>query len=186
MKQHHPLSCGGVCPSSSLLPLEGNVLQLLKFFILRMLLSCPPHLHLWQFNDLIQLNNTLCTNSKERWKAAPRAHNKGLEFWQTINNAITLYDSIPADCLEKVVRRNLEDTQAEILFDKQQPNDREVHRVILKESSAANSREDSLSKERISMKLKPVTINDDGVSKAAIAQDTDKQAFISKLVTRHS
>ena len=29
--------------------------------------------------------------------------NKGLEFWQTIDSAITLFDSIQTDCLDKVV-----------------------------------------------------------------------------------
>ena len=37
----------------------------------------------------------------------------------------------------KVVKRNLDDTAAEFLHEKEQLEDREVHRVILKESPAA-------------------------------------------------
>ena len=40
---------------------------------------------------------------------------QGLRIWQTISNAIILYESSPADCVVKVVRRNLEGTEAEIL-----------------------------------------------------------------------
>ena len=42
-----------------------------------------------------------------------RAQNNGLEFWQTINNAI-IYVS-----LVKVVERKLDDTDAEILLEKE-------------------------------------------------------------------
>ena len=63
------------------------------------------------------------------------AQNKGLEFWQT-EKTIFLYDSMPADCLVKVVKRNLEEREAEILYDAEQPEDKEVRRVILKESSS--------------------------------------------------
>ena len=34
---------------------------------------------------------------------------------------------------------NVDDTEAEIMFEKQQPEDREVHRVILKENTAAKT-----------------------------------------------
>ena len=37
------------------------------------------------------------------WFDLRLAQNKELEFWQTINHAIILYDSMPADCLVKVV-----------------------------------------------------------------------------------
>ena len=32
-----------------------------------------------------------------------RAQKKGLQFWQTRSHAIILFDSVPADCIEKVV-----------------------------------------------------------------------------------
>ena len=70
------------------------------------------------------------------------AQHDGLEFWQTINNAIILHGSIPADCLVKVAKRNLDNTEAEVLCEEQQPEDWEFHRVILKENSAAKSGED--------------------------------------------
>ena len=44
------------------------------------------------------------------WFELRLAQNKGLEFWQTINNA--------TDCLVKVVRRLMDDTDAGILFGK--------------------------------------------------------------------
>ena len=76
--------------------------------------------------------------SKLRWRPAQNAvfwfewrpaQHKGLEFCQTISNAILLYDSMPPDCLVKVVKRNLDDTEADILHEKEQLEDREVHRV---------------------------------------------------------
>ena len=42
------------------------------------------------------------------------AENTGLEFWQAINNAIVLCGSMPADSMVKVVKRNLDDTEAAI------------------------------------------------------------------------
>ena len=36
----------------------------------------------------------------------------------SITDAITLYESMPADCLVKAVRRNLDDTEAGILYKK--------------------------------------------------------------------
>ena len=57
----------------------------------------------------------------------------------TINNATILYDFMPADCLVKAVKRNLDDTEAEILYDKQQPEDSDFPRVVLKDNSAAKS-----------------------------------------------
>ena len=47
------------------------------------------------------------------------AKNKGLVFWQAITNAIILYDSMLADCVVKVVRRNVDDTEAKIMYEKQ-------------------------------------------------------------------
>ena len=92
--------------------------------------------------------------------------NKVLEFWQTVNNAIRLCDSIPA-CLVKVVKRNLDDTEVEVLYEKEQLAHREVHRVILKENSAAKRRRRFYTLIEISMRLKPVIAQRyDGVSKA--------------------
>ena len=52
------------------------------------------------------------------WFVLRLAQNKGLEFWQTINHAIILYCSMPAECLVKIVKRNLDDTEADILHEK--------------------------------------------------------------------
>ena len=62
-----------------------------------------------------------------------------MEFWKTINNVIILYDSTPADCLVKVVRRNLDDTEAEILYENEQPEERDVPRVDLKDNPAVKA-----------------------------------------------
>ena len=50
------------------------------------------------------------------WFDLRLAQNTGLEFLQTINNASVLNDSVPADCLFKVAKRKLDDTEVEILF----------------------------------------------------------------------
>ena len=49
------------------------------------------------------------------WVRLKLAQDKGLVSWQSISIAIILYESTPADCSFKVVRRNLDDTEAEIL-----------------------------------------------------------------------
>ena len=96
-----------------------------------------------------------------------------LRLAQTVNNAIILYDSMPPDCLVKVVTRNLDDTEAEIL------------RVILKENPAAKGGEDLIRKERISMRLKSVIDQrSGGIPQEVIEQDKDRHALVSKLVKR--
>ena len=57
------------------------------------------------------------------WFDLRLARNKGLEFGQTIHNAIIVSDSMPVDCLVKVVERNLDDTEAEILCEKKNWNE---------------------------------------------------------------
>ena len=47
-----------------------------------------------------------------------KTQNKGLEVWQTINNAIIFHDSMPSDCVVRVVKRNLDDTETEILYER--------------------------------------------------------------------
>ena len=37
------------------------------------------------------------------WINLRRAQDKGLTFWQTWSHAVIFYDSVPADCIEKVV-----------------------------------------------------------------------------------
>ena len=64
------------------------------------------------------------------WSDLRLAQNSGLDSWQTINNAITLYESMPANCLVKVVKRNVDDTKVEILFEKGEPEQREVPRIV--------------------------------------------------------
>ena len=71
-----------------------------------------------------------------KWKAAHNAFDlfdlrlgtkQGLGFLgKTINNATIFFiDSMQADCLVIVVKRNLNDTEAEILYEIEQPEQRE-------------------------------------------------------------
>ena len=82
---------------------------------------------------------------------------KGWTFWQTINNAIIPYDSMPACCFVKVVKRSLDDTEAEILNDKGEPEQREAPRAVLQEDPAAKAGRDPVREERISIRLESVT-----------------------------
>ena len=98
------------------------------------------------------------------WFDLRLAQNRGLEFWQTINNAIILYGSKLRFC----VRKNKLDKV-----------------VILKDHPAASWRRFSLRKERISMRLKPVIDERfDGHSTETDAQEQDRQALVSIFVTR--
>ena len=76
-----------------------------------------------------------------------------------------------------------DDTEAEILFEKEQPEQREIPRVVFKDNPAPKVEEDSVRKERTSMMLKPVIDQRScGISKQAVEQDQDRQALISMLV----
>ena len=69
------------------------------------------------------------------WFDLRLAPDKDVEFWKTINNAIIVYDSVRADCLVENVRRNLDDTEAEILYDRREPEQRDFPRIRLQEKS---------------------------------------------------
>ena len=71
-------------------------------------------------NNSIQITMESDTQRKN-WFDSRLAQNKGLVFWQTITDATMSYASMPAACLAEVVRRNLDDTEAEILSDKAEP-----------------------------------------------------------------
>ena len=53
------------------------------------------------------------------------ARDKGLVFWQTLSNAIILIDSMPADCLVKVVKRD-----HDILYQKTQLQSKVTSEVV--------------------------------------------------------
>ena len=44
------------------------------------------------------------------WIHLARAQEKGLQFWQTRSHAIVVHDSVPADCIEKVVSMQGDET----------------------------------------------------------------------------
>ena len=44
------------------------------------------------------------------WIHLARAQEKKLKFWQTRSRAIVVHDSVPADCIEKVVSENADKT----------------------------------------------------------------------------
>ena len=68
------------------------------------------------------------------WFDCKTVQNQGLVFWQTITNAIMLYESMPADCLVKVVKRNVDYTEARIQYHKVESDQREPPRIILREN----------------------------------------------------
>ena len=104
--------------------------------------------------------------------------NQGLEFWQTINSTIMLSESVPADCLVKIAERNLDDTEAELLH-KKRHEQRELPRVIVMDDTAVKVGQDSVRKERVSMRLKPdIDQRFDGIATEAFAQDQNRQAPI--------
>ena len=98
------------------------------------------------------------------WSDLRLAQNSGLDSWQTINNAITLYDYLPANCLVKVVKRNVDDTEAEILFAKGEPEQREVPRIVHKKKTA------------------DVKAGGKNVPQEAVDKNQNRQARISHLV----
>ena len=77
-----------------------------------------------------------------------------MECWQTITNAIIFYGSMPADCLVKVSKRDLDDTEAEILCEKEEPEQREALRIRAQENPTYKL--DEICARRISLRMNPV------------------------------
>ena len=76
-----------------------------------------------------------CTKNNVCWINLKCAQDKGLAFWQTRSNALILENSVPADCLEKVVNNKTE----EILYQKIRLLPRLPLKVILKSVWLASS-----------------------------------------------
>ena len=57
-------------------------------------------------------------------------------IWQTISNAIALYESMPTDWLVKVVRMSRDITRAEVLFQRETPETRAAPRVVSNRASS--------------------------------------------------
>ena len=64
------------------------------------------------------------------WFELRLAHNEGLEFRQTINSAISYcLVLMPADCLGKGVKGEADDQDAEILYEKEKPEQRQMYQL---------------------------------------------------------
>ena len=101
---------------------------------------------------------------------------------ETISNAIILYESTPADCLFKVIRRNLDDTEAEILCERKLSERKEALRMKLNEAPRQEPAQENLMRERAGIRLTPR--NDhrvDGVPKAIVDEDSTRRALIASL-----
>ena len=72
--------------------------------------------------DMRRTHNTI------HWFDLKLAQNKRLEFWQTISNTVILYGSLAADCVVRVIIRNPDDVEAEILYQKETSEWRETPR----------------------------------------------------------
>ena len=72
----------------------------------------------------------------KNWFDLRLAQKKRIGILQTINNAIILYDSMQADFPVKVVKINLDGTEAEILHEKRELEQRKPLRIQLQENPA--------------------------------------------------
>ena len=98
------------------------------------------------------------------------------------SNAIILYEFTPADCSFKVVRRNLDDTEAEILCERKLSERKEALRMKLHEAPRQEPAQKNLMRERAAIRLTPR--NDhrvDGVPKAIVDEDPTRRALIASL-----
>ena len=106
----------------------------------------------------------------------------GLVSWQTMSNAIILYQSTPADCSFKVVRRNLDDTDVEILCERNLPERKVAPRMRVHEAPRQEPAQGNLMRERAATRLTPR--NDhrvDGVPKKIVDADPTRRALIASL-----
>ena len=110
-----------------------------------------------------------------RWLVPKLAQDKRLIFWQSMSNAINLYESVPADCLVKVVRRKLDDTEAELLYQKRAPQLKEAPLIVLKETPLlGTARRDPLRGVPVSLVSK-IDPRLDGLPQAVVDKDQDFQ-----------
>ena len=88
-----------------------------------------------------------------------------------MSNTIKLYESVPADCLVKVFRRKLDDTEAELLYQKWAPELKEAPHIVLKETPLLETaRRDPL--RRVPVRLVPkIDHKVDGAQQAAVDKD---------------
>ena len=76
------------------------------------------------------------------------AHNKDVDIWHIINNAIKVNDLMERSCLMTVAKTNLHDTDTETLYEKKTLGHQEDHLVILKERSWGKRWEDFFPEEK--------------------------------------
>ena len=74
------------------------------------------------------------------WFDLKIAQDKGLVFWQTISNAMLLQEFKPGACMVKAVRKNTDDTEAEILYQWRAHELREAPRIVLAQSAFVGDR----------------------------------------------
>ena len=96
-----------------------------------------PRLEEGAKNDSLQIDMEKGAQCSLLARYKKLAKDEGLVFWETVSNFIILYESMPADCLVKVVRRNRNDTDEEILDQGETPAPREAPRVVLKRAPFA-------------------------------------------------
>ena len=116
------------------------------------------------------------TQDTINWINLEKAQDKGLLFWQTRSDAIIFYNSVPADCVETVVKTQT----TEILYKKVSLSPRPPPKIILKEARQAQ-RDDS--HQRDTGMVKPVAEEEkrelkidlrvQGIPQAAVEQESE-------------
>ena len=93
----------------------------------------------WQEEEYQDVSKPRKVRYKNQWKEFQdatswinlrKAQDTGLDFWQTRANAITFYDPVPADSIERVVNTRTE----EILYERVSLSSRPPPKIILKEA----------------------------------------------------
>ena len=110
------------------------------------------------------------------------AQDKALVSWQTISNAITLYESTSADRSFKVVRRNVDNTEAELLYERDLLERKGALRMKLHEAPRQEPAQGNLVRESTAIRLTPR--NDHrvvGVPQAIVDENPTRRALIASL-----
>ena len=95
------------------------------------------------------------SNKRSLWVRLKLAQDKVLVSWLTISNTIILYESTPADCSFKVIRRNLDDTEAAILCKRKSREQKEAPRMKFHEAPKQEPAQGNLMRERAAIRLTP-------------------------------
>ena len=127
------------------------------------------------------MSNWEVTQDAIYWINLRQAQDKGLQFWQTRSHAVILYDSVPTDCIEKVVS-----TKTGVILHQRIPTPRSLPKIVLTDSwqvqrDDQSQRHTGIGKPIADEESIKIDLRVQGVPHKAAVEDEDRTRRIWKL-----